>query len=245
VEPDDRPPPVSGSRPISVAAVNDYELIIDGIATMLGRFPDELAVEERIIIGEPIDHPPIDVALYDTYGRVGIAGQALERLRQHRDVLHVAMFTLDLNDQLIADARRHGATGFISKTLPAEAIVEALLRVAVGDEVIARGIDDSTSRPPALDELDWPGKDAGLTERESQVLVLASEGLTNAEIGEALYLGRETVKTYLSRAYARLGVRNRAEAVRFLLADGAFDRFRSSHEALHEGEPVGRPPAEG
>lgn len=231
------------SLPVSVAAVNDYELIIDGIAGMLSRFPEEMEVAERIVIGEEIDHPPIDVALYDTYGRVGIAAKALDQLREHRDILHVAMFTLELNDELIADARRHGATGFISKTLPAEAIVDALLRVAAGEEVIARGDDDATSRPPALDELDWPGKDAGLTERESQALVLASEGLTNAEIGAALYLGRETVKTYLSRAYARLGVRNRAEAVRFLLADGAFDRFRSSHEALDESDPVPPPKA--
>lgn len=71
--------------------------------------------------------------------------------------------------------------------------------------------------PPEDPGPTWPGKEAGLTERESQVLVLASEGLTNAEIGAALFLGRETVKTHLSRAYAKLGVRNRAGAVAFLL----------------------------
>ncbi|WP_219942036.1 LuxR C-terminal-related transcriptional regulator [Iamia sp. SCSIO 61187] len=73
------------------------------------------------------------------------------------------------------------------------------------------------SDPAGDDGPGWPGKEAGLTERESQVLVLASEGLTNAEIGAALFLGRETVKTHLSRAYAKLGVRNRAGAVAFLL----------------------------
>ena len=216
--------------PISVAAVNDYELIIDGIAGMLSRFPEQTAVAERIIIGETIDHPPIDVALYDTYGRVGIAGQALELLGQHRDVLHVAMFSLELSDPLIEDARRHGATGFISKTLPAERIIDALLRVADGEEVIARGV--AIDAPPALDELDWPGKSAGLSERESQVLVLVSEGLTNKEIATALYLGRETIKTHLSKAYAKLGVKNRVEAVRFLTRDGTYERFHSSHEAL-------------
>lgn len=224
--------------PIVVAAVNDYELIIDGIATMLGRFPGELEVAERIVIGERIDHPPIDVALYDTYGRVGIAGQAIEQLRRHRDVLHVAMFTLELSDELIAAARQHGATGFISKTLPARAIVDALLAVARGEDVVAHGA--THAEEPALDELDWPGKDAGLTERESQTLVLASEGLTNPQIATALYVGRETVKTHLSRAYTKLGARNRAEAVRFLLEEGAFDRFRSAHEALDEADPVRR-----
>jgi DNA-binding NarL/FixJ family response regulator len=228
--------PVPDEGPIVVAAVNDYELIIDGIGTMLGRFPEQITVAERIIIGERIDHPPIDVALYDTYGRVGIAGQALERLRRHRDVLHVAMFTLELGDELIEDARRHGATGFISKTLPAQRIVDAIVRVGRGQEVIARGV--TITETPAIDELDWPGKDAGLTERESQTLVLASEGLTNPQIATALYVGKETVKTHLSRAYTKLGARNRAEAVRFLLEDGAFDRFHSSHEALHDADPL-------
>jgi DNA-binding NarL/FixJ family response regulator len=163
----------------------------------------------------------------------------LERLRRHRDVRHVAMFSLELGRDLIDDARRHGATGFISKTLPADAIVDALVRVAAGEEVVAQGV--TVDDVPALDELDWPGKDAGLSERESQTLVLASEGLTNQEIGEALYVGRETVKTHLSRAYAKLRVRNRAEATRFLLEDGAFERFRSSHEALDETDPMPQP----
>ncbi|CAN5908762.1 hypothetical protein BH23ACT2_BH23ACT2_31410 [soil metagenome] len=97
--------PVASARPrvdlpIAVAAVNDYELVIEGVASMLGRFPEQTQVCERIIVGEPIDHPPIDVALYDTYGRVGIAAQALERLRRHRDILHIAMFTLDLPSEL-------------------------------------------------------------------------------------------------------------------------------------------------
>ena len=62
-----------------VAAVNDYELIVAGLAELLARFPDRLVVCDRIVLGEPID-TPIDVALYDTYGRVGIAAPALRAL---------------------------------------------------------------------------------------------------------------------------------------------------------------------
>ncbi|HXH58676.1 response regulator transcription factor [Iamia sp.] len=216
--------------PISVAAVNDYEIIVDGLAGMLGRFPDKANVCERIIVGEPIEHPPVDVALYDTYGRIGIAAQAIEQLRRHRHVRYVAMFTLDVTAALVDEARRAGATGFISKRLPAQAIIEALVRVASGEDVTAQG----ASTNPALDDLDWPGKDRGLTERESQVLVLVSEGLTNPQIGEALFVGHETIKTHLSRAYRRLGVRNRAEAVRLIFGTGAFERFRPAAEALDD-----------
>jgi DNA-binding NarL/FixJ family response regulator len=223
--------PASDRLPIAVAVINDYEIVIEGVACMLARFPERAQVCERIIVGEPIDHPPIDVALYDTYGRVGIASEALERLRVHRDILHIAMFTLDLAPALIEEGRRFGSTGFISKTLSAEEIMDALVLVADGEEVVARGADAASPVPA---DLDWPGKDHGLTERESQVLVLASEGLTNAEIGKALYVGSETVKSHLSRAYAKLGVHNRAGAVRFVLSTGTFDRSRPTEEALDE-----------
>lgn len=216
--------------PIAVAVVNDYELIVDGVGGMLARFPDRAAVVDRIVIGEPIDHPPVDVALYDTYGRRGIAGQALKELREHRDVLHTAMFSLDLAPELVDEGRASGTDGFIAKSLPAEAIVDALVRIASGEEVVAQG----ASTNPVLDELDWPGKEEGLTARESEVLVLASEGLNNAEIGTALYLGKETVKTHLSRAFTKLRVRNRAEAVRFVFGTGAFERYRPAAETLDE-----------
>ncbi len=214
--------------PISVAVVNDYELIIDGVAGMLRRFSDRAEVVERIVVGEPIDHPPIDVALYDTYGRTGIAEASLRKLQARRDVRHTAMFTLDPSPQHIAEAQHAGASGVIAKSLPAATIVDALVRVASGEEVIATGV----SLEPALDELEWPGKADGLSERESQVLILASEGLTNAEIGTALYVGGETVKTHLSRAFSKLGVRNRAGAVRYVVGTGAFERYRPAEDDM-------------
>src|SRR3954447_8973547 len=61
--------------PVRVAAVNDYEIIVQGVAALLEQYPDRLEVCARVIIGEPITQP-IDVALYDTYGRVGIAEPA-------------------------------------------------------------------------------------------------------------------------------------------------------------------------
>src|SRR5262249_17315065 len=74
--------------------------------------------------------------------------------------------------------------------------------------------------------LDWPGKAQGLTERESQVVVLAAEGLTNREIAVALFLSPHTVKGYVSQALSKLGLRNRVEAAAFVNAGGAFARSR-------------------
>jgi DNA-binding NarL/FixJ family response regulator len=210
----------------SVAAVDDYELVVAGLAALLARYPDRLAVRGRILVGEPITNGPIDVALYDTYGRAGISGPALEHLAREPDVRHVAVFSLDLSDHLIADASAAGATSFISKALSADEIVDAIEAVARGEDVMAVG----TARPPA--ELDWPGRAEGLTQRESQVVVLLAEGLTNPQIARSLYLSVETVKSHLREAYTKLGVNNRVAAASFVHRSGAFARYQPA-SALH------------
>jgi DNA-binding NarL/FixJ family response regulator len=207
------------NEPARVAVVNDYELVVAGLAALLGKFPEQLTVVEALLIGDPI-HEPVDVAVYDTYGRVGIAAPALRALRATPQVRHVAMFSLDLGPDLIAEGRAAGADGFISKALPAEEIARAVVRVARGELVVAA---PSTPRAPSA-SLDWPARSDGLTERESQVLVLVAEGLSNREIGAALYLGAETVKAYVSQIFRKLDVRNRVEATNYVRAEQSFRR---------------------
>jgi DNA-binding NarL/FixJ family response regulator len=208
-------------RPVRVAAANDYQLIVDGVAAMLGRFPDQLTVCDRVLVGDRIEGGPIDVVLYDTYGRTGIAADALEELVALPEVHRVAMFSLRFTDQLIEDGRAAGATGFISKALSAELVRDAIVQVASGEEVLALGDSDDS----ATTELPWPGKDDGLTERESQVLVLVAEGLTNREIAAALYLGTETIKTHVRQILAKLDLRNRVQVANYVARSGAFLRY--------------------
>ena len=131
----------------------------------------------------------------------------------------VAIFSLHLHPDLIAEGRGAGARGFIAKDLPSEEIVGALLRVATGELVTA-----TASVGLAHGTLDWPGRGRGLTQRQSEVVVLAAEGLSNREIAAALFLGTETVKDYLSQAFARLGVRNRVEVTNLIRRSEAFAR---------------------
>ena len=204
--------------PVRVAAVNDYQLVVEGVASLLRRYPDRLHVCDAIVIGEPITGGPVDVALYDTYGRVGLAAAVLRKLVAHPDVKRVAIFSLDFPTELIDEARAAGASGLISKRLAAEDIADALVRIAGGEFVEAL----SQARQPAYEHLDWPGKHDGISERESQVLVLCAQGLTNREIAAALYIGNETVKTHLRNVFAKLGLRNRVEAATYLQRTGAF-----------------------
>jgi DNA-binding NarL/FixJ family response regulator len=136
------------------------------------------------------------------------------------DVGRVAVFTHDFHEQLIAEAREAGAHGFISKLLSGDEIADAVARIGQGEFVVATHAAPAADRP----HLDWPGRAQGLTERESEVVVLAAGGLSNREIAAALYLSSHTVKGYMSQALRKLGLRNRVEAAAFVNAGGAFAR---------------------
>jgi DNA-binding NarL/FixJ family response regulator len=188
-----------------------------------------LIVADAILIGDPVT-TPVDVALYDTFGREGVAETALRTLVQTPQIGRVAVFSVDLHPDLIADGRVAGAHGFISKALPGEEIADALVRIASGESVVAA----TPSRRQPSTELAWPGKDEGLTERESEVLVLAAEGLSNREIAAALYLSADTIKGYVSQALQKLSLRNRVQAAGYVHRSGAFRRVRPL-VAPHEG----------
>jgi NarL family two-component system response regulator LiaR len=197
-------------RPVRVAVVNDYELVVAGMEHLLRNYPDELEVCARILVGEPLP-APVDVALYDLYGTAHGNAPALRKLTAHPDIGKVAVFGMDVTADLIVDINSAGAVGFISKALPGDEIAKALVRIAHGERIVAAPVTEHVEQ-----ELLWPGKDAGLTERESEVMVLVARGLSNREIASALYLSPETIKGYVSQAFAKLGVRNRVEATNFV-----------------------------
>src|SRR5689334_18927849 len=101
---EDRVVPAPRAR---IAVVNDYEIVVAGLAALLEQFPDQLDVVEQLIVGEPLTEA-VDVALYDTYGRVGIATPTLRALHDTPGVRHVAVFSLDLGPDLIAEGRSAG-----------------------------------------------------------------------------------------------------------------------------------------
>ena len=95
-----------------------------------------------------------------------------------------------------------GASGYLSKTLPAHDLVTAIEAIADGNVVISD--PPPRSRPAA--GLDWPGRTEGLTDREAEVLALITQGQSNSEIAQVMYLSINTVKTYIRSAYRKIGV---------------------------------------
>jgi len=124
-----------------------------------------------------------------------------------------------------------GVRGTISVE-PPDACTAAHVR-SVSDADAEQVVDDAMV---VIDAVGWPGQELGLSERESQVVVLVADGLTNAEIGDRLYLGSETVKTYLRAALTKLGCRNRVQGAAFVARSSAFALVADEGEAL-EHEP--------
>ncbi|MEI5672650.1 MULTISPECIES: response regulator transcription factor [unclassified Nocardioides] len=196
---------MSGPGAIRVAVVNDYEIVVAGIASLIAPYGDRVAVVE-LDTGVPV-LSEVDVILYDTFGQVQGDGVDLEDLVHGSDA-RVAIFSWNTDADLVRRALERGASAYLSKGLSALAIVEALERVHRGETVIPDG-----PGPVEVVAGGWPGREHGLTAREAEVVALITQGLSNQEIADRSYLSINSVKTYIRTAYRKMGVGSRSQAV--------------------------------
>ena len=126
-----------------------------------------------------------------------------------------------------------GASGYLSKVLTGPVIVEALERIMNGEIVILAG-DHETSVGGAGD---WPGRSAGLSPREAEIVALITRGLTNQEIAERAHISMNSIKSYIRSAYRKIGVERRTQAV--LWASG--ERLPARHRAHGRCRPPAAP----
>jgi DNA-binding NarL/FixJ family response regulator len=213
------PGPALADPRIRIALVNDYEIVVRGLAGMLAPYADRLHIVELVPGGE-VDRT-VDVALFDTYARRGLGLDRLADLVADPAVRHVAVFTVAPTRQLAQHAVEAGATGLLLKSLTAAELVDCLERIGRGETVVMSE-HAARSRPPA--GVRWPGHSRGLTERESELLTLVALGLRNDEIAEALFVSANTVKSHLKSVFRKLDVRNRAEAIAAVASDPSFLR---------------------
>jgi DNA-binding NarL/FixJ family response regulator len=223
------------SRRLRVALLNDYDVVVAGLAAMLEPFEREISVVD-VSTGRPTRRSPLDVVLYDSYGRPGLDLDRVTRTVQQGNVLHVAVFTYDFHHTLIDEALARGVTGYLWKGLRSQDLVDSLQKIAAGDIVVS----DARPHTHPLDspELLWPLRHRGLTARESEALALLVQGLRNREIAQTMYVSVDTVKTHLASVYRKLEARNRAEAVAVALDDPDF--ARRSRDVDHDGRAGGR-----
>ena len=193
-------------QPVRIAIANDYEIVVAGVASLLSRFGDRVRVVELSANMQVASD--VDVVLYDTFGQVQGDGFDLEDLLRGSGA-KVAVFSWNVQPELVERALARGVRGYLSKALTAEEIVaglEAIHRGEIVTEMMKLQVEGGETG-------DWPGQEFGLTQREAEVLALITQGLTNQEIADKAYISINSVKTYVRTAYRKIGVSRRAQAV--------------------------------
>ena len=204
---------------VRVLLVDDDPLVRTGLQLILGGQPDLQVVGEARDGEEAVElaarlRP--DVVLMDLRmpRRDGLAATEL-LVRSDPAPAVIVLTTFDTDDSVLA-ALRLGASGFLLKDTPPAQLVEAVRRVAAGENILSptvtaqliasvRGPQEGDRRRAARRRL------AALTEREREVALAVGEGSSNAEIAAALYMSVATVKAHVSRVMDKLGVENRVQ----------------------------------
>ena len=192
---------------IRVALVNDYDVVVVGVANMLDRYRDRVVIAE-IDTNEAVADA-VDVVLYDNFAQPESDRDELSTLVVNPCARRVVVYTWNFHPDLIESARKQGVHGYLSKTLSARDLVAALEAVHAGEMVIS----DVPQRARSAPGLDWPGRGEGLTDRESEILALITQGMSNADIAALTFLSPNTVKSYIRTIYRKIQVGSRTQAV--------------------------------
>jgi DNA-binding NarL/FixJ family response regulator len=200
-------PPTRFSGPITVALVDDYDVVVKGVANMLDPYRDRVVIAE-LDSTMPVDDR-VDIVLYDSFAQPESDHEEIAELIANPRARRVVVYTWNFHPDLIESARRHGAHGYLSKTLPARELVAALEAVHGGEIVIS----EAAARVRSAPGLDWPGRGEGLSDREAEILALITQGKSNADVARLTYLSPNTVKSYIRTIYRKLGVGSRTQAV--------------------------------
>ena len=193
--------------PITVALVDDYDVVVMGVAKMFDRYRDRVVVAE-LDSNEPVEDS-VDIVLYDSFAQPESDHDEIAVLVANPHARRVVVYTWNFHPDLVESARQKGAHGYLSKTLPARELVAALEAVHAGETVIS----SAPARGRSAVGLDWPGRGEGLSDREAEILALITQGKSNAEVATLTYLSPNTVKSYIRTIYRKIGAGSRTQAV--------------------------------
>ncbi|HEV7203238.1 MAG TPA: response regulator transcription factor [Jatrophihabitans sp.] len=208
--------------PILVGLVDDYDVVLIGLAHMFDDHRHRVLVAE-IDANEPLVDQ-VDIALYDSFAQPESDHEQIGVLVDSPRARRVVVYTWNFDPHLVEDALERGASGYLSKTLSPEELVTSLERVHGGEVVVS----DPPSRGKRADPLDWPGRAEGLTDREAEILALITQGMNNADVARLTYLSPNTVKSYIRTLYRKIGVESRTQAVLWGVKHG----FQPDHHRI-------------
>ncbi|MFQ4149586.1 response regulator transcription factor [Arthrobacter sp. LAPM80] len=200
---------------LRVTLVDAYEIVLRGLEKILRSYGDTVEVEldrNRNVA------KPVDLTLYDTFAATPGDGADVHELASNSLAGKVVVYSWDLDKTLVQAALANGASGYLSKGLPAARLVSALHDIHRGEGQVFQGPSGQSKSSLG----DWPGREEGLTQREAEVLALTTQGLSNAEKAERARSSINTVKTFIRSCYRSIGATDRSNAILWGLEQGFY-----------------------
>ena len=213
---------------IRVLVADDQSMVRAGFRMLLTGEPDiDVVAEasnglEAVALARRLDPAVIlmDIRMPEIDGL-----EATRRILAENRTARILILTTFGLDEYVYEALRAGASGFVLKDDPAEQLIAAVRTVAAGNALLSPAVTRQVISKFTRMPRSAPPKEAdGLTEREREILRLIATGLSNAEIGQALYISETTVKTHVTHILQKLGLRDRVQAIVLAYQTGLFDQ---------------------
>ncbi len=205
---------------LRVMLVDDHALVRSAVRAAL-EAPDIEVVAEAASAEAAVDEairarPDVMLLDVDLPGMTGV--QLVRELRPRLPDMQIVMLSVSGDDRTVIEAMRHGAAGYLTKDLGPEALQRAVRGIRLGDLAMSRRMAARTLRQFITGDARIEQLEASLlgtlSARETEVLALLADGLTDREIADALVISPRTVESHVGSILRKLGVRNRAEAAR-------------------------------
>jgi two-component system, NarL family, response regulator DevR len=203
---------------IRVFLLDDHEIVRRGVAELISMEDDMIVAGEAGTAADAVPRIAAtspDVAILDYQLPDGTGVEVCREVRDRFPHIGCLMLTAYADDEALFSAIMAGARGYVLKQIRGNDLVDSIRRVARGEQLLDPAV---TAR--VLERLRQPPKEAPdplgvLSPQERQILLLISDGLTNRQIGERLFLAEKTVKNYVSSVLSKLGMERRTEAAVF------------------------------
>lgn len=202
-----------------ILLVDDHEVVRLGLRALLDKHPNFDVVAEAATARDALEKTQLykpEVVVMDIRLKGGSGIEACQEITNNHPETKVIMLTSYAEDEMLFSAIRAGAAGYVLKQIGGDDLIRAIEAVGRGEALLDPAVTQRVFqevRKAAREE--EASAFADLTQQEMHVLQLVSEGRTNRQIAEILYLGEGTVRNYVSSILSKLNVRNRAEAAAY------------------------------